>query len=121
MLNNKSINNISHRIKKGSPKWKKRIIQIRRIVKVTKGGKNRRFSALVVVGNEKDKVGFGTGKSSDLVLAVNQATYNGRQNLVKILLTKNYSIPYKIVGKFGAAKVIINPKNTGSGLTRASG
>jgi small subunit ribosomal protein S5 len=97
-------------------KWSKRVVKVRRITKVIKGGKKLRFGAVVVIGNEAGQVGLGVGKANDVVEAVKKAVNDGKRHLIKVPLTKNYSIPYTVQGKYGAANVIIKPASAGSGV-----
>jgi small subunit ribosomal protein S5 len=113
---NRKINKTSQKIENQLVEWQKRIVKIRKIVKVVKGGKKFRYGIIVAIGDEKGQVGLGIGKAEDVVEAVDKATNDAKRHLIKILLTKNYSIPYTIKGHYGAAKVIIKPANIGSGV-----
>lgn len=112
---------MSNRKKTNKPKekdtdWQERVVQIRRVTKVVKGGKKLSFRAILVIGNEKGQVGVGVGKASDVIGAVKKAVTDGKKNLVTIPLTKDSSIPHIITGRAGAAKVIIRPSAPGSGV-----
>jgi len=98
------------------PKLVERLIKISRVSKVTKGGKKLSFRAIVVVGDEKGKVGVGVAKAADVVNAFKKAKTDGRKNLIKLPLTKALSIPHNVVGTFGACKVIMRPSIEGSGV-----
>ena len=91
-----------------------RLIKISRVSKVTKGGKKLSFRAVVVVGDEKGKVGVGVAKAADVVNAFKKAKTNGRKNLIELPLTKALSIPHNVIGTFGACKVIMRPSIEGS-------
>lgn len=97
-------------------KWVRKIVKVRRITKVVKGGKKLRFGALVIVGNGKGRVGVGVGKADDVVEAVKKAENNGRRNLIDIPLTKVASIPHEVKGQYGACNVLIKPSRDGSGV-----
>ena len=99
-----------------STKWVRKVVKVRRITKVVKGGKKLRFGALVIIGNEQGLVGVGVGKADDVVEAVKKAANDGRRNLITVPLTKNYSIPHYITGQSGASNVIIKPAKAGSGV-----
>jgi len=99
-----------------SRKWKKQVVNIRRVTKVLKGGKKLQFAAIVVIGNENGYVGLGVGKANDVSDAVRKASYNGKRNIINVLLTKNKSISHLVNGRFGAAKVLIKPASSGSGV-----
>ncbi len=96
--------------------WQERVVQIRRVTKVVKGGKKLSFRAILVIGNEKGEVGVGVGKASDVVGAVKKAASDGRRNLISVPLTRDNSIPHIIQGRAGAAKVIMRPSAPGSGV-----
>lgn len=97
-------------------KWIRKIVKVRRITKVVKGGKKLRFGALVIVGNGKGRVGVGVGKADDVVEAVKKAENNGRRNLIDVPLTKVSSIPYSVTGQYGACNVLLKPARDGSGV-----
>ena len=98
------------------PKLVERLIKISRVSKVTKGGKKLSFRAIVVVGDENGKVGVGVAKADDVVNAFKKAKTDGRKNLIKLPITKSFSIPHNVVGIFGACKVIMRPSIEGSGV-----
>ena len=98
------------------PKLVERLIKISRVSKVTKGGKKLSFRAIVVIGDEKGKVGVGVAKADDVVNAFKKAKMNGRKNLIDFPLTKALSIPHNIIGHFGACKVLMRPSIEGSGV-----
>lgn len=102
--------------KEKDSEWQERVVQIRRVTKVVKGGKKLSFRAILVIGNEKGQVGVGVGKASDVIGAVKKAVTDGKKNLVTIPMTKNNSIPHIITGRSGAAKVIMRPSAPGSGV-----
>ena len=98
------------------PKFVERLIKISRVSKVTKSGKKLSFRAVVVVGDEKGKVGVGVAKAADVVNAFKKAKTDGRKNLIELPLTKALSIPHNVIGTFGACKVIMRPSIEGSGV-----
>ena len=106
----------SNRSKDKESDWQERVVQIRRVTKVVKGGKKLSFRAILVVGNEKGEVGVGVGKASDVIGAVKKAASDGKRNLVSVPLTRNNSIPHIIQGRAGAARVIMRPSAPGSGV-----
>jgi small subunit ribosomal protein S5 len=97
-------------------KWKKQVVNIRRVTKVVKGGKKLQFAAIVIIGNENGYVGLGLGKANDVSDAVRKASSNGKRNIISVPLTQNRSIPHLVNGRFGAAKVLIKPASSGSGV-----
>ncbi len=104
-------------VKKEAPvsDWKERVVQIRRVTKVVKGGKKLSFRATVVVGNGKGQVGLGIGKSSEVIGAIQKAIADGRKNLVNVPIFKT-TIPHKIAASAGAGSVILKPASQGTGI-----
>jgi small subunit ribosomal protein S5 len=96
--------------------WQERVVQIRRVTKVVKGGKKLSFRAIVVVGNERGQVGVGVGKAGDVIGAVKKGVADGKKHLVDVPLTRNLSIPHPTVGIGGAAKVMVRPASPGTGV-----
>jgi small subunit ribosomal protein S5 len=97
-----------------------KLVYVGRTAKVVKGGRRFNFSALVVVGDGKGHVGFGLGKASEVVDAVTKATEAAKKSVVKVRLSKN-TIPHEVIGKYGAAKVLIKPASAGTGVIAAGG
>ncbi|HEY9879335.1 MAG TPA: 30S ribosomal protein S5 [Leptolyngbyaceae cyanobacterium] len=96
--------------------WQERVVQIRRVTKVVKGGKKLSFRAIVVVGNERGQVGVGVGKASDVIGAVKKGVADGKKHLVDVPLTKANSIPHPAAGEGGGAKVFMRPAAPGTGV-----
>nr|YP_009402739.1 30S ribosomal protein S5 [Compsopogon caeruleus]ARX96092.1 30S ribosomal protein S5 [Compsopogon caeruleus] len=96
--------------------WQEKVVQIRRVTKVVKGGKKLSFRAIVVIGNEKGQVAIGVGKASDVMGAVKKGVANGKKHIIEVPLTKSNSIPHIIHGVTGAASVIMRPSAPGSGV-----
>jgi len=96
--------------------WQERVVQIRRVTKVVKGGKKLSFRAIVVVGNEKGQVGVGVGKAADVINAVKKGVADARKHAIDVPLTKANSIPHPTNGIGGGAKVIIRPASPGTGV-----
>jgi small subunit ribosomal protein S5 len=113
--NRRNKNNRNREREKDS-EWQERVIQIRRVTKVVKGGKKLSFRAIVVVGNEKGQVGVGVGKAADVVGAVRKGVADGKKHLVTVPLTRSSSIPQPIQGIAGAAKVMTRPAAPGTGV-----
>lgn len=92
-----------------------KLVGVRRVVKVVKGGRQFGFSALTVVGDGKGKVGFGTGKAREVPMAIQKAMDDARRNLVDINLN-NVTLQYPVIGRHGAAKVFMKPASLGTGI-----
>ena len=92
------------------------VIEVKSVVKVTAGGRQRRFSATVVVGDRKGLVGIGIGKANEVPDAVKKAIQAANKSLIKVNLIDNRTIAHEVTGKSGAAKVLIKPAPAGSGL-----
>ncbi|MCX7846162.1 MAG: 30S ribosomal protein S5 [Dictyoglomaceae bacterium] len=97
------------------PIFKERVIEIRRVAKVVKGGKNLRFRALVVVGDEQGTVGVGIAKAAEVPDAIRKAIRKARKNAVKIAISKG-TIPHEVIGKLGASKILLKPAAPGTGV-----
>eukprot|EP00271_Cylindrocystis_brebissonii_P011481 TRINITY_DN2927_c0_g2_i1.p1 TRINITY_DN2927_c0_g2~~TRINITY_DN2927_c0_g2_i1.p1 ORF type:complete len:329 (+),score=60.98 TRINITY_DN2927_c0_g2_i1:56-1042(+) len=93
-----------------------RVIQVRRVTKVVKGGKQMAFRAVVVVGDKKGKVGVGVGKAKEVVTAVQKAGVDARRHMVVVPMTKYSTFPHRADGHFGAATVMLRPAATGTGV-----
>nr|QUE29397.1 ribosomal protein S5 [Erythrotrichia longistipitata] len=108
MSNNKS--------KEKDSELERKVVQIRRVTKVVKGGKKLSFRAVVIIGNEKGQVAVGVGKAGDVMGAVKKGVADGKKHLVDIPLTKSNSIPHRINGRAGAAKIMMRPAAPGTGV-----
>ncbi|VXD21694.1 30S ribosomal protein S5 [Planktothrix paucivesiculata] len=104
------------RTKEKEVEWQERVVQIRRVTKVVKGGKKLSFRAVVIVGNEKGQVGVGVGKAADVIGAVKKGVADGRKNVIEVPLTKSNSIPHPINGEGGGAQVMMRPASPGTGV-----
>lgn len=105
-----------NRTKEKETDWQERVVQIRRVTKVVKGGKKLSFRAIVVVGNERGQVGVGVGKAADVIGAVKKGVADGRKHVVDVPLTKSNSIPHPVTGAGGGASVMIRPAAPGTGV-----
>ena len=106
----------SARTKEKESNWQERVVQIRRVSKVVKGGKKLSFRAIVVVGNESGQVGVGVGKAGDVIGAVRKGVADGKKQLVDVPLTKASSIPHVAKGLAGGASVMMRPAAPGTGV-----
>ena len=96
--------------------FEEQVIEIKSVVKVNKGGRQRRFSACVVVGDRKGQVGLGIGKANEVPDAIKKAIQAANKNIVRIPLTDNRTIAHDLIGEAGAAKVVLKPASAGTGV-----
>ncbi len=94
---------------------KEKVVSVKRVAKVVKGGRTFRFSVMVVVGDGKGSIGVGTGKSSEVPEAIKKATEDARKNLVKVSIV-NGTLPHEYTTNFGSSKVILKPAVEGTGV-----
>ncbi len=100
---------------KPQSEWTERVVQIRRVTKVVKGGKKLSFRAVVIVGNRKGQVGVGCAKAAEVIIAIQKAIADGRKNLITVPIFKT-TIPHPIVGRSGAGEVMLRPASQGTGI-----
>lgn len=100
---------------KPQSEWTERVVQIRRVTKVVKGGKKLSFRAVVIVGNKKGQVGVGCAKASEVIIAIQKAIADGRKNLVTVPIFKT-TIPHPITGRSGSGEVMLKPASQGTGI-----
>lgn len=100
--------------------FKERLVALNRVTKVVKGGKNFRFAALVVVGDENGRVGCAIGKATEVPEAIRKANESAKKHLVTVPLVNN-TIPHAVDGLFGTAKVVLLPAEEGAGVIAGGG
>ena len=94
---------------------KDKVVYINRVTKVVKGGKNFRFTALVVVGDGRGHVGYGNGKAKEVPAAIAKGVDRAKRNLIKVPL-RGQTIPHQVLGRFGAGHVLLKPASAGTGV-----
>lgn len=103
------------RVKTSDLELKDRLVAINRVTKVTKGGRNFTFSAIVVVGNENGVVGYGLGKAKEVTTAIAKGVEDAKKNLIKVPVYKG-TVPHEQLSKFGGAQVFMKPASHGTGV-----
>ncbi len=96
--------------------FEEQVIEIKSVTKVNKGGRQRRFSATVVVGDRKGRVGLGIGKAAEVPDAIKKAIQAANKNVIKVPITDNRTIAHELLGVSGAAKVVLRPASAGTGV-----
>lgn len=103
------------RVKSSEIEFKDRLVSIQRVTKVTKGGRNFSFSAIVVVGNENGVVGYGLGKAKEVTSAIAKGIDDAKKNLIKVPILKG-TLPHEQYGKYSGAYIFIKPAAPGTGV-----
>lgn len=99
----------------GDKEFDQRILSLDRVTRVTKGGKRMRFRACVVIGDHKNRVGFGVAKAADVSIAVNKAVTQAKKRMITVPLVKE-TIPHQVNVKFGSARILMKPAPAGTGI-----
>ena len=96
--------------------FSERLVTINRVAKVVKGGRRFGFAAIMIVGDNKGRVGYGTGKAKEVPEAVRKATEDAKTKMVRVHLKENRTLHHDVIGRFGAGKVILRSASPGTGI-----
>ena len=92
-----------------------KLVSLNRVSKTVKGGRVMKFAALMVVGDEKGRVGFGTGKAAEVPEAIRKGIEDAKKNMINVSLSGT-TIPHEVIGEFGAGRVLLKPASVGTGI-----
>ena len=103
------------RFEKQPSEYVEKLVSLNRVSKTVKGGRVMKFAALMVVGDEKGRVGFGTGKAAEVPEAIRKGIEDAKKNMITVSLSGT-TIPHEVIGEFGAGRVLMKPASAGTGV-----
>ena len=103
------------RFEREQSEYIEKVVSLNRVSKTVKGGRVMKFAALMVVGDEKGRVGFGTGKAAEVPEAIRKGIEDAKKNMITVSLAGT-SIPHEVIGEFGAGRVLMKPAAPGTGV-----
>ena len=106
---------MASRFEKEQSEYTEKLVALNRVSKTVKGGRVMKFAALMVVGDEKGNVGFGTGKAAEVPEAIRKGIEDAKKNMIKVNLSST-TIPHEVIGEFGAGRVLLKPAAPGTGI-----
>lgn len=106
---------MANRFEKEQSEYTEKLVALNRVSKTVKGGRVAKFAALMVVGDEKGNVGFGTGKAAEVPEAIRKGIEDAKKNMIKVNLSST-TIPHEVIGEFGAGRVLLKPAAPGTGI-----
>ena len=106
---------MANRFEKEQSEYTEKLVALNRVSKTVKGGRVAKFAALMVVGDEKGNVGFGTGKAAEVPEAIRKGIEDAKKHMIKVN-TSNTTIPHEVIGEFGAGRVLLKPAAPGTGI-----
>ena len=106
---------MANRFEREQSEYVEKLVALNRVSKTVKGGRVMKFAALMVVGDEKGNVGFGTGKAAEVPEAIRKGIEDAKKNMIKVNLSST-TIPHEVIGEFGAGRVLLKPAAPGTGI-----
>ncbi len=103
------------RFEREPSEFTEKLVALNRVSKTVKGGRVMKFAALMVVGDEKGRVGFGTGKAAEVPEAIRKGIEDAKKHMINVSLS-NTTIPHEVIGEFGAGRVLMKPASAGTGI-----
>ena len=103
------------RFEREPSEFTEKLVALNRVSKTVKGGRVMKFAALMVVGDEKGRVGYGTGKAAEVPEAIRKGIEDAKKNMITVSLS-NTTIPHEVIGEFGAGRVMMKPASEGTGI-----